>query len=146
MLFEKSRFEGGDADLHDLHDGIDLIACGVQPADVWRGLTKAVGLLLDVLDECCPGACFDEWLIGGGLDPTTSNDPPPCVRRSDVDAASARGELRMTFGGKVHDIAEDLLGESMRRAAEAGPAALRQAAVAEHDSVGPHSLHTSRPA
>ena len=54
------------------------------------------------------------------------------MRRVEVDAAQARGEEHMTFGGKVHDIGRELVGTPMRREAEAGLASqLRQAAASE---------------
>ena len=111
VLIEKNQ--SGEADC------IDLIACGAEPAGGWRALENAMALVRDVLGECCPGVSLDEWLIGGaGLQPKTCADPPACVRRSDAEAALARGDAKWPFAGRMHDIAE-LLGEPMRRAAEA---------------------------
>ena len=45
MLIEKSRLE----EAADRRDGIDLVACGARPADVWEGLAGAMELLRAVL-------------------------------------------------------------------------------------------------
>jgi hypothetical protein len=116
VLVQKSILEEGDA---DRRDGIDMIVCGAQPADVLEGLSNAMQLTRSVLEECCPGVTVDEWLIGGGgLRPKTHTGPVACVRRADAEAARARGEKRMAFGGGMHDIADDLLGEGMRLEAD----------------------------
>ena len=112
-----------------------MVACGNDAAGVWNAVSEALELTWAVLEECCPGVRLDEWLLAGhGLDPTNqtaSGRPAPSTKREHVEQMRKKGETQLTFGGGVHEISA-LLGDEMRRAAEAGlGAALRRAAAEE---------------